>query len=259
MSDLSAYMLFLAFAGGVSYVWGRTLWYLDERSAAFRRVQFKAMGYSRRRPGEVRSLLLSGAYYGMGAAAIVLFLVLYGIPGSPVTSSGTGKITATCLGVLGAISLTNLGVDLAVRWLRQDAPSKFAALKEIPWIRGLEELSPGFRVAAGMLGGAVEELFFRGVLLLIAIDHFGRGPWEAIGVAGALFCFQQIVQLRTPFQVLVIGIGCAAISLVGGILVNVTGSVVPAVVCHASFVVFFVGWGYRLRAGSESQSMEAPA
>ena len=55
-----------------------------------------------------------------------------------------------------------------------------------------------------------------------------------------LFLLEQLVQLRTPFQAMIISGSCVAISLVGGLLVLQTGSVIPAALCHASFVIFFM-------------------
>jgi membrane protease YdiL (CAAX protease family) len=117
---------------------------------------------------------------------------------------------------------------------------RFKELKEIPWMAGLRQLPDRIVPAAAALAGVVEELFFRGVVIFILIDRFGVRPVAAAVIAGILFCLEQLVQLQTSFQMLVIGCGCVAISAVGGLLVIVTGSVVPALFCHASFVLFFM-------------------
>jgi len=95
-------------------------------------------------------------------------------------------------------------------------------------------------VPAAALGGVVEETLYRGVLLQIMTVKLLVAPAVAITAVGALFTLQQLLQVKTFFQAVVIGCSCAAISLVGGSLVVITGSVVPAVLCHASFV-FFMG------------------
>jgi membrane protease YdiL (CAAX protease family) len=129
-------------------------------------------------------------------------------------------------------------VDVGCRLTGQGRPEQFAEVQEIPWIKGLWAFPPRFVPAAAALGGVVEEVFFRGVLLRIMTDLLAVDPPAAVALAGALFCLEQLLQVRTRFQALLIGAGCAAISLVGGLLVVLTGSVVPAVLCHASFVVF---------------------
>jgi hypothetical protein len=65
----------------------------------------------------------------------------------------------------------------------------------------------------------------------------------AIVVAGTLFVLQQLIQVQTPFQAMVIGSSCVAISLVGGLLVVFSGSILPALISHGSFVLFFMAQG----------------
>ncbi|MBX3745294.1 MAG: CPBP family intramembrane metalloprotease [Verrucomicrobiae bacterium] len=250
--------VFLAMAAGASWLWGRTLWYADERSRLFRSVQFAAMGYSRRRPAEVRSLLLTSIYLGAGLLIAAGFGWAYGIRPAELIASRSDPWGPTLLGLVAVISLTNLGVELACAMTRQGGPERFAELREIPWIRGLEVLPPRVAVILGAVSGMVEEWVFRGVLLEIATSRVGLGPWTAVAVVGALFCGQQLLQLRTRFQATVVGGGCVAISFVGGVLVMLTGSVIPAVVCHGSFVVFFLGRWRRNPGGDPAGIPEAP-
>jgi membrane protease YdiL (CAAX protease family) len=105
---------------------------------------------------------------------------------------------------------------------------------------------------AAVLAAVVEETFFRGVLLRVITDRLLLSPWVAMVRTGDLFIFQQLLQVRTGFQALVIGCGCAAISLVGGSLVVLTGSVVPAIIAHGSFVLFFLSGDSRKAARSYS-------
>ena len=51
-----------------------------------------------------------------------------------------------------------------------DAPEKVAEIAEIPCIKGLRELPPAVVPIVAALAGAVEEVFFRGVLLLGQAD-----------------------------------------------------------------------------------------
>jgi membrane protease YdiL (CAAX protease family) len=157
---------------------------------------------------------------------------------------------------VGEISLATLVIDLVVKITRTGGPQRFSEIREIPWMKGLEQLPASAVPVAAALGGMVEELVFRGVVMGIMTSH-SVAPAIAIAVAGILFVGQQLLQVRTPFQALVIGCGSAAISLVGGSLVVVTGSVLPAMVAHGSFVLFFMSAGrtqsrkdYLSRAGT---------
>ncbi len=110
-------------------------------------------------------------------------------------------------------------------------------------MKGVRQLPARAVPLAAALAGSIEEIFFRGVVLRILTEYFMVPPLVALAIAGILFCLEQWIQVRTAFQALVIGCGCVAISTVGGLLVLLTGSVVPAAVCHASFVLFFMTQG----------------
>jgi membrane protease YdiL (CAAX protease family) len=234
---------FVAAATAMSFGWGRALWYFAERSQAIRRWVFFAMGYTRRPFSEVRALVLSAIYYALGLLASLLLALAFRLPVSSLISFKASYIALSLLGIVGEISLANLLIDLSVRLTGTAGPERFAEIREIPWMKGLYQLPPAVVPVAAACGGLVEEIFFRGVVLRVMSDRLSAAPMIAIAIAGTLFVFQQLVQVRTAFQALVIGSGCVAISLVGGLLVVLTGSTVPALISHGSFVLFFMSQG----------------
>ena len=242
-----------------SLVWGKVLWYFDERSQGFRRLVLFAMGFTRRKPGEVRALLLSLIYYGVGLLATGILGGIFRVPVTAMISWAPAHLAHTVLGIIGAISLSNLFVDLGCRLAGQGRPDQFAEVKEVPWIKGLREFPALVVPVVAALGGVVEEIFFRGVLLHVLTNKLLVNPLVAVAISGTLFCLQQLVQVRTAFQAMIIGSGCAAISIVGGLLVVTTGSVVAAVLCHASFVIFFMTQGSKAAASSNPCQTEVAA
>lgn len=229
----------LAVAAAAAVLWGRALWFFDERSAALRRLALGVLGFTRRPASEVRSALLSALYCGGGLLLAVLFAALWRVPVGRLLAPAAEHAPLAVLGVVAEVALASLLVSL---WcaLSGAGPERFAELAEVPWMAGLRALPGAAAPAVGALAGAVEELFFRGVLLTALLER-GVGPWSAVALAGALFLLQQLLQVRTRFQAAVIGAGCVAISAVGGLLVLASGSVLPAIVCHVAFVVFFLG------------------
>jgi membrane protease YdiL (CAAX protease family) len=223
----------------VSVLWGRSLWYLDERSEAFRRGVFFVMGFSRRKLGEVRALLLSGIYYSLGLLAALLLALVFGLKASSLVSFSAAQVGITVLGIVGEISLANLLIDFSCLVTRQ-GPERFAEIVEIPWMKGLQQLPAAVVPFAAALGGVVEEFVFRGVLLCILTERLAVGVFAAVAITTVLFCLQQLMQVRTVFQAMVMTCSCVAISVVGGLLVALTGSVIPALLAHASFVIFFM-------------------
>lgn len=225
----------LCFAVG----WGRLLWYLAEHSVLVRRATIAALAHTRRPLPEVRSWLLTVLYCGTGLLVGFLFAAVWRLPPETRRPDLGTQVALTLLGTTGAISFTALWVHAGSSLMRA-GPERFREMREVPWMAGLRQFPPAFVpwVAAG--SAAVEELLFRGVLLRLLLDRFGVAAWIAIAVAGALFCLQQLLQLRTPFQRMVVGGACVALSLAGGLLVVLTGGGLSAVICHASFVVFYL-------------------
>jgi membrane protease YdiL (CAAX protease family) len=116
-------------------------------------------------------------------------------------------------------------------------------MNDVPWIKGVRQLPAGLAPLAAALGGMTEELFFRGVLQRILTGRLLVPALVAILIAGILFYFEQLLQVQTAFQAVVIGCSCVAISAIGGLLVVLTGSIWPALFAHASFVLFFMTQG----------------
>ncbi|MGB5560536.1 MAG: CPBP family intramembrane glutamic endopeptidase [Paracoccaceae bacterium] len=226
--------LLLAFA----LIWGRTLWFLTERSGLVQVLTLRVMAYVGPRPDAVRSMLLSTGYLGLGLIACLTFSFLADLPLAKALTFEIFDIAPTVLGIVAEVSLCNLLVSLYVGAVGvRRAP--FHEIAMIPWIEGLRQTPSGLAPLMGAFAAAIEELFFRGVVLLIFLDV--TGPFWAVLIAGLLFWVQQVIQVRTFFQALIISAGCISISLVGGLLVLATASVIPAVICHASFVLFFLG------------------
>lgn len=239
MPEPAALAVTLAAAAAAAVAWGRALWFLDQRSAAFQRVVLGVLGFTRRPASEVRSALLSAVYCAAGLLVAALFAALWHVPVGRLLAPAAEQVPLVVLGIVAEVALASL---LVMLWCAATGAGRerFAELAEVPWMAGLRALPGAAAPAAGAVAGVVEELFFRGVLLAALLAR-GVAPWVAVTLAGALFVIQQLVQVRTGFQAAVIGAGCMAISGVGGLLVLASGSVLPAVVCHVAFVVFFLG------------------
>ena len=250
---------FMTAATLIALVWGRALWYLTERTQVVRSWVFFAMGYTQRQFSEVRALLLSAIYYALGLLAALLLAIAFRLHLPSLISFAPSHVAWTLLGIVGEISLANLLIDLSVRLTGTGSPERTMELRDIPWMKGIRELPPAAVPFAAAIGGVVEEIFFRGIVLRIMTDRLAIAPMLAVAIAGALFVFQQLVQLQTPFQAMVIGAGCISISLVGGILVVQTGSILPALLSHASFVLFFMSQGNAAPANSYRPKAEMAA
>lgn len=175
---------------------------------------------------------------GLAASAAVMGVSGIGLGDLLPVAAGWDAIPPTALAILGAAALTAfaMSVVLAVRPTVDIA----AAVSSVEWIGQVMVLPARWRWLVPAASAAVEEFFFRGVLcggLLLA----GAPAWTAIAVAGAAFTLAQVLLTERALQALVLAVSSAVLSVVGGLLLVVTGSVLPAIVTHAAFAAFYAG------------------
>jgi membrane protease YdiL (CAAX protease family) len=221
-------------------IWGRGSRYVYERHSLTAAPVFRVMAMSRLSLSEARSIV-KGMVYLFGCILGIVGLTSvyrFRLPGLFVV--GLNLIPLTVLGVLGELSLTGLLTRAIVGWWFPQNLNVAQEIRNIPWLKAMLESPRSLVPIAVVSSAALEELFFRGVVLSILTKELGVGPYIGIASVGVLFSCQQIIQLRNGYQAAIIGSSCIAISFIGGILVLLTGSVIPAAISHASFVVFYV-------------------
>lgn len=232
-------LVFLLAATLFALVWGRLLWYLDERSSASSWLVFRLMSYSRLTFAEGKSLLLTLFYLAFGLLGALLFAVANRLDPTRLLGFELRFLPLTLLGAVAEISLSNLFVGFYAALFHRGDPSLYRQIDSIPWIAGINRLPVALARLTPAASAICEEFCFRGVLLATFTTRFAFRPWLALALVTLLFAVQQGLQLKTRPQFVVILAGSLAISAIGGVLVLSTASVIPACLCHASFVLFY--------------------
>ena len=145
------------------------------------------------------------------------------LPMTVLAIAGSASLTAFAMSVLYSVKPT---IDIG------------SSVSSVGWISQILVLPVQWRWIVPMSSAALEEFFFRGVLcggLLLA----GAEPWAAILWSGLVFTVCQALLTESPLQALVLTISSIVISVVGGLLLVITGSVIPAIIMHASFAGFY--------------------
>ncbi|QSB06866.1 CPBP family intramembrane glutamic endopeptidase [Natronoglycomyces albus] len=146
------------------------------------------------------------------------------------------SVALTGFAMVGAACLTGFLMSMVYAIRPQvDIPG---AVNNVVWIREVMALPVQWRWAVPMSSAAVEELFFRGVVLvgLLAAD---APIWFAVLASGLIFTAGQVILTENPLQALVLTLASVVLSVVGGLLVIITGSVLPAILVHAAFAGFY--------------------
>ncbi len=147
---------------------------------------------------------------------------------------------ATALVAVGTAAITAFA--MAVIYQIRPSADVPGAVAGSGWIREVMVLSPRWRWVVPMASAAVEELFFRGVVLVGMLAH-GAPGWAAIAVAGLVFTVGQVVLVDNGLAMVVLGVSSVVLSALCGLLVVVTGSVLPAILVHAAFAGFYTNLG----------------
>ncbi|QSB12700.1 CPBP family intramembrane metalloprotease [Natronosporangium hydrolyticum] len=150
------------------------------------------------------------------------------------------EVALTALVALGAAASTGFAMSLVYAVRPQvDVPGAVAG---VGWIREILVLPAHWRWVVPMSSAAVEEFFFRGVFLLGLLASGASVPM-AVLLSGAVFILGQVVLTERGLAALVLGVSSVVLSVLCGLLVVVTGSVLPAIVVHASFAGFYTNLG----------------
>lgn len=183
-------------------------------------------------------------YLAAGLAAVVVVAVWGGAPVlEALTWRPDGRSVAlTGLVALGAVGITGFAMSLlyAVR-PTVDVPDAVAG---VAWIREILVLPARWRWVVPMASAAVEELFFRGAFL-VGLLACGASVPAAVALSGATFVLGQVVLTERRLAGLVLGVASVVLAGLCGLLVAVTGTVLPAILVHSSFAGFYTNLGTR--------------
>ncbi|MGE5341232.1 MAG: type II CAAX prenyl endopeptidase Rce1 family protein [Candidatus Omnitrophota bacterium] len=249
MADGIALTGFIVAAFLFTLLWGRILWYFDEKSKRINRLVFYLMTFTRLTFPEIKSLVLSLIYYVFGVTGMLIFSMAYRIDLLKLFTFKFHFFPLILLGIIAEITLSIFSTHIYLKSVQGKRVNPFAEIHEAPWINGILKLPRALVPIAPVLGGLMEEIFFRGILLVILVTQLSISPMISILMVTGLFLVEQWIQLRTLAQRIMIGLGSFSISFIGGILVIYTGSIIPAAIAHMSFVIFYFGYSFKTSSG----------
>lgn len=245
MQDNFLYFLgFLSFLVPYIVIWGRLLWFLSERSLLVRKIVIFCMTYSHDSYEVIKSKVLGVAYFFYTFGGFIGMSLIWGRGFFHLFTFSKNTIIFALLGFCIEIMLISVFLGIFLPILKQKISNRVAEeVGETPWIQGIATMEKKVLVMLFPgISGFFEELFFRGSLLYILIHTMQVNVWISVGVVTFLFLIQQILQLQSIGQIIIIGLSCIIISFVGSLLVLYTNEIVSAAIAHALFAIFYVSW-----------------
>ena len=231
-------MVFLLAVMVYSTFWGR----VTRFSVASKRMTALAsfiMRYSRSGLDPIRAYLAWSIYLLTGLAGSGVLLAAFRLDLLGYSALEPRYAVFIPVGIIAQVSLSSL-ILMLIASLNTKA-DWFSVVLNIPWVR-ISALLPRYLSLLYPLSGAfVEELFFRGTVFLILLIYFPQaGIVVPVLVSSVLFVIQQVLNTDSLTQGLLISIGSVTISVVGCLLILLTGSLLPALLCHELYAVFYV-------------------
>ena len=113
--------------------------------------------------------------------------------------------------------------------------------------RFLIELRPGapelrkIRMLYPTSAALFEELFFRCIIFFVLLKRFDWIPLPVMMmIVAALFIIEQVVCTQKVKQAVAMAVGALAISFAGCLMIVITNSIIPAIICHEMYVIFYL-------------------
>lgn len=215
------------------------------RSSLIKNFSLHLMRFSRWTQKQIESLALSIMYILIGIIGITLFSIFFQLDLLKYLQIKPEYIIFIFIGIFAQMSVINLLISILTSIFTKIDFTK--EIKRIRWINMFAEDLPKGSSAFVALGAAIsEELYFRGAFFLIFIIKFPQvGFIFPIIFVTIFFMLQQIMVLETIPQKIAMALGAMVVSSINCLLVLHTKSVLPAVLGHCSFVIFyFRGLGF---------------
>jgi len=240
MSNRVDLTVFLIVVTAASVLWGRVN--RTGYSNFITSIVHFIMKYSRMNTELIRSYLMWSIYMLVGLVAATALFLTYHVNFLRFFTLDPGYFTLVPLAFIAQNALTGLMMQVLI--VARPMLNIFWELTTILWVR-YTLMMPGLMRVMAPLGASIfEEVFFRGAVFLVLINHFPQtGVWFPILVCTVLFAVQQVLQTDTFGQGLILAIGSTSVSVVGCIVTLYTRSFLPTLLCHAAYAVFYLQLG----------------
>lgn len=243
MPDQFEFWIFLALFFAYVTVWARIATIINGGqlggSKYIRQLSYRIMGVLDADYDVTYSSIMAFIYYSVAILGIVVIFLLYNENIIRYLYIDPVYIYFIVIGSLAEISITGIVNGFVSAFAKEAGINTIDEIRKIKWITGISLMPKWSMSLIAAFGGFFEEIIFRGVFMIVAINQYHMAAWIAIVLSVILFLYHQIIQLDTPTQMCIIGSASLIISIIGALMVVYTGSILPAVIAHTSFVIFY--------------------
>ena len=231
---------FLSVVALFSVLWGKSVDKLAN-SKAIHAVSLKLLDYFQVPLEKIKFFVIWISYILISFAGIILCCSVYGLNLSRFLFSGRVQeaVLYTFIGFIFQFEISS--VLLLVFSVLNTDTNWYKIISEINWVKVSFNLPRKIRILYPTSAALFEELFFRCSVFLVFLTKF---PWVPLPVSilivTILFMIEQVVCTQKVKQAIAMSAGSLAISLSGCLMIVITGSIIPAIICHEMYVIFYL-------------------
>lgn len=223
-----------------SVLWGRSVDGLA-KSKIINKFALHLMNYFRAPLDKIKFFVIWFAYILISLSGTVVLCFIYEINlfRHLISSSFYDIILYTFVGFIFQFELS--AVLLLIFSILKTDTNWYRIVSEINWVKVSFNLPRKIRILYPTSAALFEELFFRCSIFLILLTRFNWLPLPLMMlIVSALFIVEQVVCTQKLKQSIAMSAGSLAISLSGCLMIVITGSILPAIICHEMYVIFYL-------------------
>lgn len=224
----------------ISVILGLSLSFVADKKF-IRDICFFLMKYIKRDYNFIYAFLMAFIYFLNLLIFSVIISLFYNVNIFPYFLIKREYIAYIFVGVIGELSLIAVIASfLFIFPFMRKGKSIGEEISSIPWVKSVWSVPPSFRWILVVSSAFLEEVFFRGVLYIMLRVKFPNVSFIIfIIIVSFIFSVEQVLQTVNFKQGFVLWTSSIVISVVGCLLLEYTGSLIPALVSHISFVIYY--------------------
>lgn len=233
-------IIFLSIASLFSVFWGKSVDGLA-KSKLVNKFSLFLMNYFRAPLDKIKFFVIWFSYILISFAGTVICCSIYGLNLFKFLLSGSvyDTILYTFIGFIFQFEISS--VLLLVFSILKSDTNWYRIINEINWVKVSFNLPRKIRIMYPTSAALFEELFFRCSIFLVLLTKFDWVPLPiSMLIVAALFIIEQVVCTQKVKQAIAMSAGSLAISLAGCLMIVITGSIIPAIICHEMYVIFYL-------------------
>lgn len=232
-----AYVLLLVILSVLTIIYGTIVSFISKRKS-FSKVVRKLMNYSNLSKDELANSLLGLVYYLFPLILIITICSIFRYPIYKLFVLDMKYWVYILVSIIAFISLMSCISGLAeiffpkTNWIN--------VISNVSWIVSVNSRKPILKFFALVLGALFEEVFFRGVCFAMVYAIFPQYPaWIPLVISSLLFGIQQSLFVKNKKGIFIFMLSGFAAGLLGGSLIMYTNSILPSLIAHEFFVLFY--------------------